>query len=660
MKLWIFILMMSLLMLSFGKTVPKTGPGVTPKKSKGNIFTDKVRQQIYSLQNQRDVQGLKAYTSDSKAEYRKAAATAFASVQSVESIDILKTLLSDPVEEVRSEAAYALGQTRNVLAEPFLISAFEKETSPRVKRTMLEAIGKCGTTNGLIYLSALIIPPGSSRDLILEGQAWGLYRFVLQNHFSAQSTARIFELLGENMPGKVRFIAANYLARAAKEDFSGYYKDIIRVYSAEKNLYTRMGIVLGMGLAKHPEILDLLKSIVESKEDYRLRVNAIRALGKFEYKQVKDLVLEMVLDPNVHVSTAASEYFPGNGIPGDTLLYFTTAQKTSTVRSMTNLLNAALKFSTGMDFKKKVSTWIKEVYKKSSAVHEKAYFLSALGADLNNLSFVEQETFAYVGKEAMVSTNGIYALIQMCGEIKRSGDKEGLKGFVEILKKAIKSGDIALVASAAEFLRDTQLDFKTIIDDWAFLTEALNSCRMPQDLEAWQALKAAVDYFNGNEPGTALPLKNDAINWDLVTSIPADQKVKLKTSKGDIIIRLMVDESPGSVSNFIRLIREGFFKTQVFHRVVPNFVIQDGCPRGDGTGGPVYTIGSEFGPLYYEEGSVGMASAGKDTEGSQWFITHSPTPHLDGRYSIFGKVAAGMDVVHRIEVGDRILLFEIQ
>ncbi|HLP58212.1 MAG TPA: peptidylprolyl isomerase, partial [Candidatus Deferrimicrobium sp.] len=71
------------------------------------------------------------------------------------------------------------------------------------------------------------------------------------------------------------------------------------------------------------------------------------------------------------------------------------------------------------------------------------------------------------------------------------------------------------------------------------------------------------------------------------------------------------------------------------------------------------TIGSELGPLYYEEGSVGMASSGKDTEGSQWFITHSPTPHLDGKYTIFAKVVSGMDVVHRLEVGDKILGMEL-
>ncbi len=98
--------------------------------------------------------------------------------------------------------------------------------------------------------------------------------------------------------------------------------------------------------------------------------------------------------------------------------------------------------------------------------------------------------------------------------------------------------------------------------------------------------------------------------------------------------------------------KQGYFNGKNFHRVVPNFVIQGGCNRGDGYGGEDYSIRSEFANLRYQEGSVGMASAGKDTEGTQWFVTHSPTPHLDGRYTIFAQVEEGMDVVNKIEVDD--------
>jgi len=122
---------------------------------------------------------------------------------------------------------------------------------------------------------------------------------------------------------------------------------------------------------------------------------------------------------------------------------------------------------------------------------------------------------------------------------------------------------------------------------------------------------------------------------------------------------LLVEEAPGSVANFIALTQSGFFKGKNFHRVVPNFVVQGGDPRGDGWGGTDYSLRSEFANLRYLEGYVGMASAGKDTESCQWFITHSPTPHLDGRYTIFAKVTAGMEVVHQLEIGDPLVKVEL-
>ena len=121
------------------------------------------------------------------------------------------------------------------------------------------------------------------------------------------------------------------------------------------------------------------------------------------------------------------------------------------------------------------------------------------------------------------------------------------------------------------------------------------------------------------------------------------------------MIDLMPDLAPGTVVNFVRLVKNGFYKNKAFHRVVPNFVIQTGCPRGDGYGSLDYTLRSELPYLHYDEGGyVGMASAGNNTEGTQFFITHSPAPHLDGKYTIFGKVSKGMEVVQSIAVGDSI------
>ncbi|HKI77590.1 MAG TPA: peptidylprolyl isomerase [Ignavibacteriaceae bacterium] len=133
----------------------------------------------------------------------------------------------------------------------------------------------------------------------------------------------------------------------------------------------------------------------------------------------------------------------------------------------------------------------------------------------------------------------------------------------------------------------------------------------------------------------------------------------VKTSKGDFTINFTPELAPISVGNFCNLASQKYFNGIIFHRVVPSFVIQGGDPTGTGWGGPDYTIVSEFSPLHYSISAVGMASAGKDTEGSQWFVTLGDFPHLDGRYSIFGYVTSGMDTVYMIDQYDKINSVEL-
>ena len=130
------------------------------------------------------------------------------------------------------------------------------------------------------------------------------------------------------------------------------------------------------------------------------------------------------------------------------------------------------------------------------------------------------------------------------------------------------------------------------------------------------------------------------------------KKERIETDKGDIELTLFDKEAPNTVSNFEKLAKSGYYDGLTFHRVIPDFVIQGGCPKGDGTGGPGYTIDCEINPHKHGTGALSMAHAGKDTGGSQFFITHSPQPHLDGVHTVFGKVVKGMDVVNTITPGD--------
>ena len=127
-----------------------------------------------------------------------------------------------------------------------------------------------------------------------------------------------------------------------------------------------------------------------------------------------------------------------------------------------------------------------------------------------------------------------------------------------------------------------------------------------------------------------------------------------KTARGDIRIELYPEQTPVTVANFANLSKRGYYDGLNFHRVIANFMIQGGCPEGSGRGGPGYRFEDEFDPGLRHDGPgvLSMANAGPGTNGSQFFITHGPTPHLDGKHTVFGRVVSGQDVVDAIRQGD--------
>jgi len=157
------------------------------------------------------------------------------------------------------------------------------------------------------------------------------------------------------------------------------------------------------------------------------------------------------------------------------------------------------------------------------------------------------------------------------------------------------------------------------------------------------------------EPRKEEPRKEEPRKEEKAMAEPLPQ-VTLQTSKGNIVLELTEDETPNTVANFISLAEKGFYDGVAFHRVIPDFMVQGGCPLGTGTGGPGYVIADEFSPrLRHTRGVISMANAGPNTGGSQFFITHVPCPHLDGKHAVFGKVTSGMEVVDKIQKGDKII-----
>lgn len=233
----------------------------------------------------------------------------------------------------------------------------------------------------------------------------------------------------------------------------------------------------------------------------------------------------------------------------------------------------------------------------------------------------------------------------LLAEMKAVGSIEALKAA-----HARSMSDDSFVARAATLSALRQLDPAAATP---LLRAALTDRDWAVRVRAGQLLR---ELGESPDPAAARPAPSrravDDPAWAALVSPQFSPHVYLEMDRGTIEIELAVLDAPLTAANFIELARKGHFDGVAFHRVVPDFVIQGGDPRGDGEGGPGYTIRDEINQRPYLRGTVGMALDWKDTGGSQFFITHAPQPHLDGGYTVFGHVVAGMDVVDQVMVGD--------
>jgi len=235
--------------------------------------------------------------------------------------------------------------------------------------------------------------------------------------------------------------------------------------------------------------------------------------------------------------------------------------------------------------------------------------------------------------------------------LSRTSDPGVLARLADAVSKAYSEAapdvPIAAIAAAEKFRGDPAA--RAIVE---------TAYRHPNPLVGRLARRSLLQHFRADP--ASLPLqqykiaRGPADYLSLLGEAKRPWVATVETGRGAFRIRLAGAAAPITVMNFVSLARRGYFDNTPIHRVVPNFVIQDGDPTGTGNGGPGYEIRDELNPLEYQEGTVGMALSGPDTGGSQWFVTHAPQPHLDGIYTVFGQVVSGQDAVERIEQGDRI------
>ncbi len=624
-----------------------------------------ILQKIYNFQDQRNTDSLLVFFDHKDPSYRYASAMAFGSVQDEKAIEDLAILLNDDIEKVRIAAAYALGQTKDNKAEQFLINAFQKGDSlfqsVQFNRTVLEAVGKCATEN---YLEALsTIKTYSQKDtILLEGQAWGIYRYALRDIVSKSGTNHMIKIVSSNgYPESVRNIAAQYLARAKQIKLDSLATPLIRAIGLSNDSQTQMALAIALGKTKAPEALQTLKSYYNITSDYRTQCNIIRAFNNFEYENTIDIVLAALKHQNINVAITASQYLVNKGISREAVNYWKMAKDMSYPWQVRSLLYRAANKHLPPYFeitKEKINLELRQIILNNTNPYEQSAAIAALSEHGWNYRFISEQGLSSSIPVVRTASAEAIAYIANYPEFTRwfgLGHRKVKRDLAKFLQSAIKSGDIGMMYVSAEVLSKKELDFLSLVDSTDFLEDALGVLKLPKDIETYNAVNKALSVYKNIPDIPKTPDYNNPIDWNIATSIEPETRAVVVTQKGNITIQFFQNTAPASVSNFVKLAKTGFYDGKHFHRVIPNFVAQDGCPRGDGFGGANFSIRSELPMIYYDkEGYLGMASAGKDTESTQWFITHSATPHLDGNYTIFGEITEGMDVVHQLAIGDKV------
>lgn len=634
---------------------------------------NKAVQQIYNLRDRQKTDSLLLFLTHGDVTLRYLAALSFASVRDTQpkTIAALAPLLRDPSEDVRIAAAFSMGQIGVAACEKPLIEAFVSQDSlsqhQRFNAVVLEAVGKCGSKKSLRQIAA-VTTYQSSDTLLLEGQCRAILRFALRDSIEPLATQRMVAYVGdEKIPAPARLVAAYYLARAkgiVLDSASAVTVGLgfVRAYNSPE---VRTQIAEALGRSKSTPAFSMLSKVIETEQDWRVKCEIIEALGAFNYDTARMLVVRQLYDPNPHISRSAAAFFVKNGQPRDGEWYWRMARDNPawplpTQIGLYRAANKNLSFRGDSTAKSDVNWRLKQIFQQSKNPYERAACLEALAEHGRNYSWIHQYGFNDPAPAVKVAAAAALVTVMkrpdFWGHFGESakGVRRTLYGYA---REVIDNGDPGMIgAIAPAFSADNPLNYKDLRDSTRLedFRATFSKLKMPRDFEAIAALEKAIAYLE-DRPEPALPRipYNHPIDWERLQVVAQQTEVTIQTAKGPIVIELWPQWAPNTVAGFLELTGTGFYNGKVFHRVEPNHVIQGGCPRGDGSGALDYSLRSEIGLVWYDRGGLlGMASSGADTEGTQFFITHSARAHLDGNYTIFGRVKSGQEVVDNIQPGD--------
>ena len=597
-------------------------------------------QELYSAVDKRDAAALHPFLSSDENMIRRIAVQQASSLQDTSLAPILLERLSDEDPKIRSAAAYAIGLMRSSERMSELAEAYSTERDISVRSELLVAAGRSFTEVQAPLLQQLFLQSNCE-----EAPVWMLYQTIgeLKTEVAAFTELAIEHLLCTNT--EARLAAAHYLSRNRQVNLSSVYQDLIGYFDGESDIEVKIALALSFRNAHNPELRNWLNQAILTEQDERVVINLLRSGSKLEMLDVNTLTTLLSSDKVGLSNQAYSELDKViTDITNPEVL--TELLRLSKGEASNTAMNAAALVAR-QNLNEDAYNRLLDKVTQLDDPYQKARGLQLISSFSQGADYLRVQLDTTLHK-AVLST----AADALIGMHQAQNLPKGF-AFQDALADMVKTKDPGVLSVVAEFFRSNP----SMLEDDLLEELEYNQSQLilPKEVEAYNAIAMAIGAKTNAEPKVITPTYNHPIPFDLLSSYGDTISCTIETSEGNIQLDLYPIQAPGSVASLIQLTKDGFYENKSFHRVVPSFVIQGGCPRGDGWGSVDYSIRSDFALHSYRSGALGMASAGKDTESCQWFITHSPTPHLEGRYSLFGQVTEGMDVVRKIKVGSTIL-----